>query len=51
MADEQSGDLTYDIPAAVQGQTAIDPQTYQQMYERSVRDPGRILGGTGRKTA
>ena len=39
MADEQNGDLTYDIPAAVQGQTAIDPDTYQQMYERSVRDP------------
>jgi len=39
MADERSGDLTYDIPAAVQGQTAIDPHTYQQMYERSVRDP------------
>ena len=39
MADEQSGDLTYDIPATVQGQTAIDPETYQQMYERSVRDP------------
>ena len=39
MADEQSGDLTYDIPAAVRGQTAIDPETYQQMYERSVRDP------------
>ncbi len=39
MADEQSGDLTYDIPTAVQGQTAIDPETYQQMYERSVRDP------------
>ncbi len=39
MADEQSGDLTYDIPAAVQGQTAIDPETYQQMYAHSVRDP------------
>ena len=39
MADEQRGDLTYDIPAAVQGQTAIDPETYQQMYARSIRDP------------
>ena len=39
MVDEQGGDLTYDIPTAVQGQTAIDPETYRQMYERSVRDP------------
>ena len=39
MADEQRADPTYDIPAAVQGQTAIDPETYQQMYARSVNDP------------
>ena len=43
MADERAdglgGDLIYDIPAAVQGQTAIDPETYQQMYERSIQDP------------
>ena len=39
MADEQRADPTYDIPAAVQGQTAIDPETYQQMYTRSVNDP------------
>ena len=39
MADEQRADPTYDIPAAVQGQTAIDPETYQDMYARSVNDP------------
>ena len=44
MADEQRGNLipdipVYDIPAAVKGQTAIDPETYQRMYERSVQDP------------
>ena len=54
MADEQGGNLihdtrvhdtrvhdipVYDIPAAVKGQTAIDPETYQHMYERSVQDP------------
>ena len=44
MANEQGGNLihdipVYDIPAAVKGQTAIDPETYQQMYERSVQDP------------
>ncbi len=39
MADERGGDLTYDIPATVQGQTVIDPGTYQRMYERSIRDP------------
>ncbi len=44
MADEQGGNLihdipVYDIPAAVKGQTAIDPETYQRMYERSVQDP------------
>ena len=38
-ADGLGGDLIYDIPAAVQGQTAIDPETYQQMYDRSVQDP------------
>ena len=39
MADEQGGNLIYDIPAAVKGQTAIDPETYQLMYDRSVQDP------------
>ena len=39
MADEQSGELIYDIPVAVQGQTAIDPETYQHLYARSVNDP------------
>ena len=39
MADQQSGDLIYDIPTAVQGQTAIDPDIYQQMYDRSIQDP------------
>ena len=39
MADGQGGNLIYDIPAAVKGRTAIDPETYQQMYDRSVQDP------------
>ena len=39
MADGREGNLIYDIPAAVKGQTAIDPETYQQMYDRSIQDP------------
>ena len=39
MAAQESGDLIYDIPAAVKGKTAIDPDTYEQMYQRSVQDP------------
>ena len=39
MADAQQADPVYDVPAAVQGQTAIDDETYLRMYDRSVRDP------------
>jgi acetyl-CoA synthetase len=39
MADQAGGDLIYDIPAPVRGQTAIDAETYKQMYQRSVQDP------------
>ena len=39
MAEHESGELIYDIPAAVKGQAAIDPDTYEQMYQRSIQDP------------
>ena len=39
MAEHESGELIYDIPAAVKGQAAIDPDTYEQMYQRSIHDP------------
>ena len=39
MAEHESGEPIYDIPAAVKGQAAIDPDTYQQMYQRSIQDP------------
>jgi acetyl-CoA synthetase len=39
MAEHESGELIYDIPAAVNGQAAIDPDTYEQMYQRSIQDP------------
>ncbi len=39
MSEHDNGDLIYDIPAPVRGQTAIDLETYAQMYQRSVRDP------------
>jgi acetyl-CoA synthetase len=42
MAEHESSDVIYDIPAAVKGQTAIDPKTYAQMYQQSVQDPERF---------
>jgi acetyl-CoA synthetase len=39
MSEHDSGDLIYDIPAPVRGQTAIDPETYARMYQRSIQDP------------
>ena len=39
MAEHESGEPTYDIPAAVKGQAAIDPDTYEQLYQRSINDP------------
>jgi acetyl-CoA synthetase len=39
MAEQVASDLIYDIPAAVKGQTAITPELYARMYQRSVQDP------------
>ena len=39
MSEHDGGELIYDIPAPVRGQTAIDPQTYARMYQRSIQDP------------
>ena len=39
MSEHDSGELIYDIPAPVRGQTAIDPETYAHMYQRSIQDP------------
>jgi acetyl-CoA synthetase len=39
MAEPTSNDVIYDIPTAVKGQTAITPELYTQLYQRSIQDP------------
>jgi acetyl-CoA synthetase len=39
MAEQETSSLIYDIPAPVRGRTAIDPETYARMYQRSIQDP------------
>src|SRR5215471_17034532 len=39
MSEQVTSDLIYDIPVAIKGQTAITPELYAQMYQRSVQDP------------
>ena len=39
MSEQVTSDLIYDVPATIKGQTAITPELYAQMYERSVQDP------------
>ena len=30
---------TYDIPSTIKGTTAITPELYTQLYQRSIQDP------------
>jgi acetyl-CoA synthetase len=39
MSEQVTSDLIYDIPAAIRGQTAITPELYAQLYQRSIQDP------------
>jgi len=39
MPEHEGGELIYDVPTAVRGQTAIDPEAYASMYQRSIQDP------------
>ena len=39
MSEQVAKVPTYDIPAALKGTTAITPELYAQLYQRSIQDP------------